>query len=238
MDQDADLTAESLRACLADRPLRSYVALLSTGVAARAWAEDRAPDGAVVVAGHQLSPRGHAGRPLEHPPGQGLGFSLILRPELPMAREGWLYTFVLCALVDALGEGSRIAWPDEVRRHGEMAVAVGIDTRVAESGDDVEWAIANVLVPRAVAPRGEVLASMLAAVEARGASDPEEVLQAYEVACETMGRRVRLRSRAGTAATAEGRAVRALADGAIVLEMGDGREVPVRPQDVRSCECL
>jgi BirA family biotin operon repressor/biotin-[acetyl-CoA-carboxylase] ligase len=238
MDQDDDLTAEALRAYLADRPVRSYAAVVSTGAAARGWADGRAPGGAVVVAGHQLSPRGHAGRPLEHPPGQGLGFSLILRPELPVAREGWLYTFVLCALVDALGEGAAIAWPDEVRRHGEMAVAVGIDTRAAEPGDDIEWAIANVLVPRAVVPRGELLASVLQAVEARGPSDAEVVLQAYEGACETMGQRVRLRSRAGTAATAEGRAVRALANGAIVLEMGDGREVPVRPQDVRSCERL
>jgi BirA family biotin operon repressor/biotin-[acetyl-CoA-carboxylase] ligase len=238
MDQDTDLTAEALRADLHDRPLRTYAAVVSTGAAARAWASGGASGGAVVVAGHQLSPRGHAGRPLEHPPGEGLGFSLIMRPELPGAREGWLYTVVLVALAEALGEDSRIAWPDEVRCNGEMAASVAITTRVAEPDDEIEWAIADVLLPRATAPRGKLLAAILEAVEARSASEAEVVLHAYEGACETMDRRVRIRTRAGTRASVEGRAVRALADGAIVLERDDAKSVAIRPQDVRSCECV
>src|SRR4051812_1245202 len=92
MDSHADLTPEALAAALAGRPVRSYAAVVSTGVAAHAWAADGAPGGAVVVAAQQLSPRGHAGRPLSHPAGNGLGFALVMRPTLPVTREGWLYT--------------------------------------------------------------------------------------------------------------------------------------------------
>ncbi|MDQ4130536.1 MAG: hypothetical protein M3133_06040, partial [Actinomycetota bacterium] len=74
------------------RPVRTYPAILSTSADAFAWARAGAPEGALVVADYQAAPRGRAGLPWEVRPGEGLGFSLVLRPELPPEREGWLYT--------------------------------------------------------------------------------------------------------------------------------------------------
>jgi BirA family biotin operon repressor/biotin-[acetyl-CoA-carboxylase] ligase len=238
MDSDADLTPEALEAVLAGRPIRSYAAVVSTGVAAHAWAVDGAPGGAVVVAGQQLSPRGHAGRPLSPPAGDGLGFSVVMRPALPVAREGWLYTVVLTALADVLGEDARVEWPDEVRRGDRTLATAAITARAGDANGRIGWAIADVLVAGAAPPRAELLRAVLGAVDTRASQRTERVVRSYERACATLGARVRLRLRAGTAPTLEGRAVGTLDDGAIVLATADGSEVPVRPQDVRSAECL
>lgn len=236
MALSADLTADALQAAVPGRPLRSYAALVSTGSAAHGWATEGAPEGAVVIAEHQLSPRGHAGRPLKGPPGQGLGFSVVMRPSLPAAREGWLYTVVLTALADVLGEEATLDWPDEVRRDGTMVAAVGIHTRLDEEDDDVLWAIVDVLLPDAAPPRGEILAAVLEAIDARAAGATGAVLGDYDRVCETIGRQVRARLRAGTGPSMEGRAIETLEDGAIVLETPKGLRGPVRPQDVRWLE--
>lgn len=236
MALSADLTPEALEAALPGRALRSYVALVSTGSVAYGWAIEGAPDGAAVIADHQLSPRGHAGRPLKDPPGRGLGFSVVMRPSLPLAREGWLYTLVLTALSDVFGEASTVEWPDEVRRDGAMVAAVGIRTGVGEDDDEIVWAIVDVLLPEAAPPRGPILAAALEAIDARAAGDAGAVLRDYDRVCATIGRQVRARLRAGTGPSVEGRAVESQEDGAIVLETPNGLRAPVRPHDVRRLE--
>lgn len=234
MSLSADLTPEALATVVSGRPLRSYPALVSTGSAGFDWASSGAPDGAVVLADYQLSPRGHAGRRWRMTPGRGLGFSLVMRPRLPAEREGWLYTVVLTALADVCGEGATIEWPDEVRREGVMAAAAGIKARLG--GNGVEWAVVDVLVPDAEPPRGELLAALLAGIEARRAAASSALIDDYARRCETIGRRVRMRFIAGTGPRVQGRAVTTLEDGALLLELDDGRRAPVRPQDVRGLE--
>jgi len=230
----ADLTEEALEAALPGRPVRTYVALVSTGSTALGWADSDAPDGAVVVADHQLSPRGHAGRPWKVPPGEGLGFSLVMRPSLSAEREGWLYTVVLSALAGVCGEEASIEWPDEVRMAGETAAAVGIKVRLG--ADAVEFAVVDVLLPAAKPPRGPLMAAVLEALEARRAAPPSAVIEDYNGTCATIGRQVRLRFIAGTGPVVGGKAVATLEDGALLLETESGRRAPVRPQDVRGVE--
>lgn len=234
MEVSDDLSATALQACVPGRPLRSYAVLLSTRVSALEWASSGAPDGAVVVAEHQISPRGRAGRPWNVAPGRGLAFSLVTRPRLPAAREGWLYTVVLAALADVYGDQARIEWPDEVRCGGELRAAIGITARLARQG--VAWAIVDLLLPHAQPPRGELLETVLRAIEARRASAPSVVLEDYGRRCETIGRRVRMRLLGGTGPRMEGIAVGTLEDGALLLETTKGPRAPVRPQDVREVE--
>ena len=234
MSVSADLTAEALATLMPGRPLRSYPALVSTGSAAFDWAGSGAPDGAVVVADYQLSARGHGGRPWTVAQGRGLGFSLVMRPTLAGEREGWLYTVVVSALAEACGADATIEWPDEIRLAGEMAAAVAIRTRLGATG--VEWAVVDVLLPSAEAPRGELLRAVLAAIEKRRAGAPEAIMDDYERRCETIGRQVRVRFIAGTGPRVEGRAVATLDDGALLLELASGSRGPVRPQDVRGVE--
>ncbi|MDP8968119.1 MAG: hypothetical protein M3N04_05925 [Actinomycetota bacterium] len=228
-----DLAAESLAAVAGDRPLQSHRVLLSAAVTASDWARAGAPHGAVVVADQQIAPRGRAGRPWKVAPGQGLAFALVLRPQLASEREGWLYTVVLTALADACGDGVTIEWPDEIHREGVMAAATGIEVRLG--GLQVKWAVVNLLVPAAQPPRGELLGSVLQAIDARLASPPRDVLEDYSALCRTLGRDVRMRLLGG-AARLQGRALEVLDDGALVLESDSGRRIPVRPQDIGSIE--
>lgn len=234
MNLSSDLTPEALATVTGTRALRSYAALVSTGSAAYDWAGSGAPDGSVVLAGYQLSPRGHAGRSWSVDPERGLGFSLVMRPRLDAEREGWLYTVVLTALAEVCGEESTIEWPDEVRREGATVALAGIKTRLGEQS--VEWAVVDVLIPGAEPPRGDLLGAVLAAIEARRAEAPDAVIDAYARRCSTIGRQVRMRFVAGTGPRVQGRAVGTLDDGALLLELEGGRRAPVRPQDVRGIE--
>lgn len=228
-----DLAVEALAPIVGDRPLQSHPVLLSTAVTAASWAGAGAPDGAVVVADYQIAARGRAGRPWKVTPGQGLGFALVLRPRLGPEREGWLYTVALAALADACGAGVTIEWPDEIHRQDVMAAAVGIDARLGRQG--IEWAVVNLLIAEAEPPRGQLLGSVLQAIDARLASTASAVLDDYGPLCRTVGRSLRVRLLGG-AGTLRGRAVETLADGALVLETTEGRRIAVRPQDIGSLQ--
>lgn len=227
-----DLSPQALAPALGDRPLQTHALLLSTAVAAGEWARAGAPHGAVVVADNQVSPRGRSGRPWRTTPGRGLGFAVVLRPELAPEREGFLYTVLLAALAEVCGPGVAIEWPDELRREdGEPAAAAGLDVRLGPGS--IRWAVANVLVHDTVPPRGGLLAAALAAVDARLRAPAAEVQEEHRRLCATLGRSVRVQLLGGVMRI-EGTAVQIADDGSLVLETGDERLVPVRPQDVRS----
>lgn len=224
-----DLDADALSDVLPGRPLQSYPALLSTGAAALACARAGAPEGTVVVADYQASPRGRGGLPWEVHPGEGLGCSIVLRPDLSAEREGWLYSVAASGLADALGQGA-IAWPDEVLLGGRRAGLVGVHAELGPAG--VDWAVVSLLIPHAAPPRGPLLARVVDAIEARYRSPDGDVLADYRSRCDTLGRAVRARMvpLGPTGLEVEGTAVDCLADGALVLEGSGGRRVAVRPQ--------
>ena len=221
-----ELGAELARA-LGDRPFRFYPAVLSTEADALAWARAGGPGGAVVTAGYQVSPRGRAG--FEWDVGKGLAFSLLLRPKLPAAREGWLYTVAVSGLADVLGEDVTIHWPDQVRFGGERLGAVGVH---AEPGPvDVDWAVVNVLVEQA---DPELVARIVEAIETRLAAATASVLAAYLRRCETIGQSVvaRLVPLGPGGPEVSGKAVSSSLDGSLVIETAEGRRMAVPPQSL------
>ena len=236
MESSGDLSAETLEQLLSGRPFQFYPTLLSTGVTAIAWANADAPDGAVVVADYQISPRGRSDRAWKLTPGRGLGFSLVIRPDLPPKREGWLYTVALTALSDVCGEEAAIEWPDEVRVGGEMQAAAGVRVRLGPG--TIRWAVVDLLLPNAEPPRGALLVSVIEAIERRVAGPEDELLEDYHRRCETIGRTLRMRMLGGTGPKLEGTAVRTIEDGALLLETAEGNESPIRPQDIREVEAV
>lgn len=228
-----DLVSEVLAEQMPDRPIRSYPALLSTEAAALGWAREGAPNGAVVVAGYQASPRGRAGLPWDLPMGTGVGFSLVLRPQLPAAREGWVYAAAVCGLADVAGDGAEIVWPDEVYCAGTRTSAIGAWVELGSDG--VDWVVLNVLLPDVTAPRAPAVQRAVSAIEARIDAPKEGVLDDYRLRCATVGRHVlaRMIPMGPAGPRVQGTAVDVLSDGSLVIESDtSGNRVAVRPQNL------
>ncbi len=239
-----DLAREAVAARMPDRPLRADPALMSTEAEAMSWGREGAPAGALVVAAYQASPRGRSGLDRSEliEPGRGLGFSLVLRPELGPERSGWSYPVATGAVAGVLADHRPDAavtteWPDEVHADGGLTAAVGVPAELGPSG--VRWAVVTVLVGGLRPPRTGVLARLVEAVEAHHGRPREQVLDDYRARCETLGSRVRARMLplGATGPTVTGRAVEVLADGSLVVAPDEGgRRVAVPPQDLGHLE--
>lgn len=231
MELSPDLSKEALAEIIPPQLLRFYPALVSTEADALAWARAGAPEGALVVAGYQASPRGRSGIYWKVDGENDLAFSLILRPMLPIKRAGWLYTVSTSGLADALGDEARIEWPDEVYI-GERVGAVGVYMGPGEVS--MEWAVINLHVAGAFRPRGQQLKRIVDAVEIRYRSANEVVLGNYLARCRTLGRQVVARLiPLGTAGpTVSGKAVGSLPDGGLVILTEQGSRIVVLPQNL------
>ncbi|GAC1328536.1 MAG: hypothetical protein NVSMB13_15740 [Mycobacteriales bacterium] len=230
----ADLAEAVVSAALAERPVRSYPAVLSTETLAMAWARQGAPHGAVVVADYQASPRGRGGLPWTVSAGAGLGFTLLTRPDLAPEREGWPYVAALLGLLDVVGtDGAGLAWPDSVHdRAGDVLARLGVYVELGPMR--TEWVSVTVLVEGVEPPRAPVLARCVEAIEARLSTPAEVVLADYRPRCTTLGRQLRARlipmGPGGPEVTGE--AVDVLADGALVLLTKRGNRVAVPPHNL------
>lgn len=243
MSAGGDLSREAVAGLMPERPLRAYPAMMSTEAEALAWSRRGAPGGALVVAAYQASPRGRSG--LERTglveADRGLGFSMVLRPDLHPERQGWSYIAASCALADVLDTGDAdgrltLVWPDEVRVDGELVAAVGVQAEASPSA--VRWTVVTVLVGGVTPPRAPLLARLVEALERRHDEPSEAVLAEYRERCATLGERVRARLLPLGPAGPEviGHAVDVLADGALVVEPDDDRRVAVPPQDLGHLE--
>jgi BirA family biotin operon repressor/biotin-[acetyl-CoA-carboxylase] ligase len=205
---------------------------LSTHSDALAWARKGAPEGSVVAADYQASPRGRAGLEWRVESGTDVSFSVILRPSLPVEREGWLYAVAAMALCDAVGEGSSIRWPDELIWESRTAGAAGVQAELGPDG--VLWAVVSVWLVRPAAERAAAIRTLVDSLEARCAEDPDALLEDYRSSCATLGKRVRARliPMGPGGPQVSGEAVDVLQDGALVILNGQGRRVAVRPQNL------
>lgn len=232
MELSEDLSAQALAEVLPGRPVRSYPAMLSTEADALAWARAGAPDGAIVVSGYQAAPRGRAGRLWPVDPAGDLTFSMVLRPRLAAAREGWLYIVTTSVLADVCGQGASIVWPDEVRRDGRLVAAAAVQAEPAPPR--LAWAVVSVLVAGARAPREGLLARIVEGMEAAARRHPTDLLAGYTARCETLGRRVcaRLVPMGPNGQRLTGLAAAVRKDGALAIETDQGRRVAVNPQSL------
>src|SRR5690348_8917509 len=77
-----------------------------------------AADRTALVAEHQTAGRGRLDRAWSSPPGAGLTFSALLRPEVPLLRWGWLPLLAGVALADAVrartGVEAVLKWPNDL----------------------------------------------------------------------------------------------------------------------------
>jgi BirA family biotin operon repressor/biotin-[acetyl-CoA-carboxylase] ligase len=118
------------------RAARAFETLDSTMAAAAAWAADGAPEGALVVAGHQTAGRGRLGRTWADAPGESLLFSLVLRPRLAPERRGLVPLAAGLAVAEAVervaGLRPALKWPNDVVLNGRKAAGVLVEGQLAQ----------------------------------------------------------------------------------------------------------
>lgn len=100
------------------REIRYYQLIDSTNNAGRRIIQEEEPaEGLVIVAGQQTNGRGRRGRKWQSPTG-GLWFSIILKPNLPIAEASQLSLVLAMAVQQALiktaGLNCRIKWPNDI----------------------------------------------------------------------------------------------------------------------------
>lgn len=105
-----------------------------------------APEGTLVCAEGQTKGKGRMGRSWVSPPGQGLYFSLILRPPLAPDQAAKLTLLSAVAVGEALREGCgydvRIKWPNDLLIQGRKLC--GILTEMRAEMDQVRFVVVGV----------------------------------------------------------------------------------------------
>ncbi len=176
-------------------------------VAERARAGE--PAGLVIVAEHQTAGRGRLDRAWESPPRAGLTFSVLLRPDSPVARWPWLTLLAGVAVVRPLrehaGVDAQLKWPNDVlvgerkvagmlaEATGQGALVVGIGLNVSTRRDELPHLAATSLALEGaeVTERDTLLRAILRALS-DVLAHPDELRDSYRALCGTLGREVRL----------------------------------------------
>jgi BirA family biotin operon repressor/biotin-[acetyl-CoA-carboxylase] ligase len=260
------LTAAEVHRCLAPglrgRPLRVLATVDSTNRCLEAWAEEGAPEGAVVAAETQTAGRGRLGRVWFSPSGRNLYFSILFRPEidpalaatLPLLAGGTVARTVVAAAPE-LGDRVRVKWPNDVwiddrklagvlcELHTEpdrirhVVVGIGLNANLAEREWPPELAAASVSLLQASGrafDRPALLAALIANLDADYARWREEGLSPFLA---WLRERDALCGREVIVEQAgrvlSGRAAGIQSDGALALVLRDGRREQVVSGDVR-----
>ena len=228
--------------------LHHYREIGSTNDRARQLALHGCPEGTVVVADSQSAGRGRLGRTWESPPGTGLYFSLILRPDFP-AKDGPRVTLLagvaVCRAVNALvGLEARIKWPNDILVHGRkvagilaemevnqdrihhVVVGVGVNVNTHPSSFPAvlrERSSSLAVEARRTVSKTALLCSILIEMEDLWdvllSSGFEPIREAWRELNATLGHRVRAE---GVGAGLVGKAVDLDPDGSLLVRSDDG----------------
>jgi BirA family biotin operon repressor/biotin-[acetyl-CoA-carboxylase] ligase len=189
----------------------------STNAALVQAARDGAPAGAVLIAESQFAGRGRLGRIWEAPARAGLTFSVLLRPEAPVSRQGWVPLLValsVAAAVRRLAEVDvRLKWPNDLlvgerklagvlAERVEAAVVVGVGLNVSLRPEElpVETATSLTIEEAACVDRDPLVRAALREIEqhyhdwsaADGDADACGLRSAYLAMSATVGREIRV----------------------------------------------
>jgi BirA family transcriptional regulator, biotin operon repressor / biotin---[acetyl-CoA-carboxylase] ligase len=185
------IDADALRAAVGDRWSSVTVIAETQSTNADLLADESAPDRSVLVAENQVAGRGRLARSWVSPPGAGLTFSALLRPDVPQLHWGWLPLLAGVAVHEAVGavSGVEVAlkWPNDVlagtgpdpARFGKVAgilaqtsgeavvIGIGVNVSTARAELPVETATSLALCGAPGVDRGVLLAAILTRLDAR-----------------------------------------------------------------------
>jgi BirA family biotin operon repressor/biotin-[acetyl-CoA-carboxylase] ligase len=240
---DADMIQSSLRTKWLGRDLRSFSEVTSTNEVAKSLAP-HCQNGVVILAETQTQGRGRLSRPWASPPG-GVWMSLILKPEMPLARVYQINMAVSVAVSRAiftlLGLEAGIKWPNdlmigerkicgilmeisaEVGRLDYAVVGLGINANVRLSDFPEEWRSTSLAreLGHEVNRRELIQRILLDIEEAYEMMGSSEIYEEWRRRSITLGRAVRITSNLGDIV---GVVEDLFEDGALLLKTESGRQ--------------
>lgn len=164
----------------------------STQEAAKALAEQDAPEGTAVMAEEQTAGRGRQGRKWHSPKGKGIWMSVVLRPSIPLQATPQLTILAgaaVCAAIRRMtGVETGIKWPNDLLVRGRKLCGILLESSVGPGG--LQYTIAGIGISANLeagdypAELGEVATSLL--IESGGPVDRERL--AMEVLAELQKR--------------------------------------------------
>ena len=120
----------------------------STNDRAKVMAQNGAPHGTVLVAGHQTKGRGRMGRSFSSPEGKGIYLSVILRPKRPVRELMHLTCAAGVAMCDAvestIGLRPGIKWINDLVVNGKKLGGILTELSIAPGTDLVQYAIIGI----------------------------------------------------------------------------------------------
>lgn len=142
--------ADELQALLHTRVLGRKLLVFnrigSTNEFLKRLARRGAAEGTTVIADEQTSGRGRLGRRWHSPPGRGLWFSFLLRPQLEIEKVGLVSLAIAAVIAETLAQNHEaeytVKWPNDVLVSGRKACGILCETQVSPAG--VESIIAGV----------------------------------------------------------------------------------------------
>ena len=141
-----DYIKENLHTFKFGRKLLYFPKLGSTNDQLMQLARDQAPEGCVVVAEQQTAGRGRQGNNWYSPPGAGLYFSLLLRPQLPAIKLTGLTMALGISVAEALektaGIPVELKWPNDLFCRGRKLG--GILTEIVAKASEVDYVLVGV----------------------------------------------------------------------------------------------
>ncbi|GGT83791.1 MULTISPECIES: biotin--[acetyl-CoA-carboxylase] ligase [Streptomyces] len=221
---------------------------------------DELPGGTVLVAEEQTAGRGRLDRSWVAPARSGLFFSVLLKPDVPVHRWGWLPLLAGVAAATGLAKSAGVdlslKWPNDLlvsvggeerktggilaERAGDHGVVVGLGINVTLREDELPVpAAGSLLLADAVSTdRDTLLRAVLRSLEqwygewVRADGDPEVsgLQAAYAAGCATLGRRVR--AQLPGERMLEGEAVALDGDGRLVVATEGGGTEAVSAGDI------
>ncbi|GHB10645.1 biotin--[acetyl-CoA-carboxylase] ligase [Streptomyces termitum] len=218
------------------------------------------PEGAVLVAEEQTAARGRLDRTWSAPARSGLFLSVLLKPDVPVHRLGWLPLLTGVAAADGLAKAAGVdvslKWPNDLlvkvdgeerkaggilaERAGDDGVVVGLGLNVSLAADElpVPGAGSLLLAGAVSTDRDTLLRAVLRSLAdrygawVRAGGDPEAsgIQAAYTDGCATLGRRVR--AELPGERTLEGEAIGVDGDGRLVVATEGGGTEAVGAGDI------
>ena len=237
--------------------LHWYSTIDSTNTRAKEMARDGAPQGTVLIAGHQTGGRGRMGRTFQSPEGMGVYLSVILRPKCKPEELMHLTCAAGTAMVKAVEAVSGIRpglkWINDLvvgtKKLGgilvEMSVdkglvdyaVIGIGINCLQGEEDFhpeirEMAISLSLASGKTVPPEKLAAAMVDALWDMSKSlfsEKTQLMQLYKENCITLGKDIQV-LRGDSVRSAK--AVDLDEDGGLVVEYADGTRETVASGEV------